>query len=125
VAGDRKRIGMMVLSKDSLDTLYHGVDYLQEAVRRAHDELRHKQDEALKLLIKDRLADLGHIFQDDSHFFDFVKVRLRRIEFEGDPGSYQIRLDFIDAKEPGILLATFSTKITMEGNGGNITFTIG
>lgn len=79
-------------------------------------ELVQKQDNAVQDKVKEQLANHGYTFKTQEDFIEFCKKRISRVQIEGEPDEHEIRLDFVDVKNPGSLLIIYSTKITMEGN---------
>lgn len=115
----------MAISKDSLDTKFHGISYISEAINKMNDELYHKRDAALKALLRVRLQQLGHTFDNDESFIEFAKGRLTKVSYASNPYDQELYLDYNSATDRGTLLVTFSTKVTMTDTGGKITLTIG
>ncbi|MDR0370767.1 MAG: hypothetical protein LBH80_02785 [Prevotellaceae bacterium] len=62
--------------------------------------------------IKNLLATTGFTFRSREEFHNFCKKRLRTVPFKGKSDTQEIRLDYIDPKNTGVLIGYTSQKTT-------------
>jgi len=79
----------------------------------------------LKQYLIKNLNDIGIVFNSENDFIEFVKARVHRIGFEEIPNYYELYLDFVDEKNRGTFLGSYSDKIDVSFEGNKATATIG
>jgi hypothetical protein len=90
-----------------------------------YKQLMQKFDAHLKSYIQTNLSALGFTFDDDSEFISFVKKRVFKIDFSGNPNQHDLYLDFVDAENKGILIGTYCDEVSFKMDTNTYTATIG
>lgn len=88
-----------------------GLDTAYDRVQRLRDELIDQQNEMIEQAVTERLEKLGYHFEDNAEFLKFATDRLTGIQM-GEVRQ-EIWLDYVSPKQPGDLIAAFSTVYSM------------
>ncbi|WP_417366855.1 hypothetical protein [Flavobacterium beibuense] len=100
-------------------------DYYNRLVSDHVEQLAREQDRILEAEVINRLADLGHEFENLKDFYLFSSQRLTMIKLEDKPFHNEIRLDYHSENEPGKLIIWWSTEIKIRHEGNKVIATIG
>ncbi|MNS03106.1 hypothetical protein D3C72_344340 [compost metagenome] len=91
---------------ESLDMVYS----LQEHMMRS---VSNEFDKRLEQYVVENLNKIGYVFEDNTAFYDFLKERMFRLGFDDKPHYYEFYIDFVDEKNRGTFVGSYSDNVSL------------